>query len=51
LPDGQATTPSDDAEEPVIYVEIPRKAANADEWLQQQVPALASAAAETDKFN
>jgi hypothetical protein len=35
----------------VRYVEVPCEAANADEWLQQQVPALASAAAETDKFN
>jgi hypothetical protein len=35
----------------VRYVEVPRKAANADEWLQQQVPALASADAESDKLN
>jgi hypothetical protein len=47
----QATILQGDAEEPVRYVEVPRKAANADEWLQQQVPALASAEAGSDKVN
>jgi hypothetical protein len=35
----------------VRYVEVPRKAANADEWLQMHTPALASAEAGTDKLN
>jgi hypothetical protein len=35
----------------VRYVEVPRKAANADEWLQQQTPALANAEPAKDKVN
>jgi hypothetical protein len=34
-----------------VYVEVPRKAANADEWLQMQTPALASDQAGADKLN
>jgi hypothetical protein len=30
-----------DAEQPVRYVEVPRKAANAEEWIASQAPALA----------
>jgi hypothetical protein len=37
----QATILQGDVEQPVRYVEVPRKAANADEWLQMQTPALA----------
>jgi hypothetical protein len=47
----QATILQGDAEEPVRYVEVPRKAANADEWLKMQTPALASAEAASDKLN
>jgi hypothetical protein len=47
----QATVLQGDAEEPVRYVEVPRKAANTDEWLQMQTPALVSAEAESDKLN
>jgi hypothetical protein len=47
----QATILQGDAEEPVRYVEVPRKAANADEWLQMQTPATASAQASSDKLN
>jgi hypothetical protein len=35
----------------VRYVEVPRKAANADEWLQMQTPALTNAEAGSDKLN
>jgi hypothetical protein len=41
--------PTGDAEDPVPYG--PRKAPNADEWLQMQRPMLASAQAGTDKLN
>jgi hypothetical protein len=37
------------AEEPVRYVEVPRKAANAGEWLQMQMPLLASADGASDR--
>jgi hypothetical protein len=37
----QATILQGDAEQPVRYVEIPRKAANAEEWIASQAPALA----------
>jgi hypothetical protein len=50
----QATILQGDAEEPVRYVEVPRKAANADEWLQMQrmqTPATASAQASSEKLN
>jgi Family of unknown function (DUF5681) len=47
----QATILQGDAEAPVRYVEVPRKAANADEWLQMQTPARASAEGGSDKFN
>jgi hypothetical protein len=47
----QATILQGDAEEPVRYVEVPRKAANADDWLQMQTPAPASAEAASDKLN
>jgi hypothetical protein len=47
----QATILQGDAEAPVRYVEVPRKAANADEWLQMQTPALASAEAKSDTLN
>jgi hypothetical protein len=40
-----------DAEEPVRYVEVPRKAANAEEWIASQGPAPASAEAKSDKLN
>jgi hypothetical protein len=43
--------PTGDAEEPLPYVEVPRKAPNADEWLQMRRPMLASAQAGTDKLN
>jgi hypothetical protein len=36
----QATILQGDAEEPVRYVEVPRKAANAKEWIACQGPAL-----------
>jgi hypothetical protein len=39
----QAMILQGDVEQPVRYVEVPRKAANADEWLQMQTPTLASA--------
>jgi hypothetical protein len=45
----QATILQGDAEEPVRYVEVPRKAANTEEWIASQAPALASAA--SDKLN
>jgi hypothetical protein len=41
----QATILQGDAEEPVRYVEVPRKAANAEEWIASQAPVLASAEA------
>jgi hypothetical protein len=47
----QATILQGDAEEPVRYVEVPRKAANAEEWIASQAPALASADAGSDKLN
>jgi hypothetical protein len=33
------------------YVEIPRKAASAEAWLEQQTPALANAEPASDKVN
>jgi hypothetical protein len=47
----QAKILQGDEEQPVRYAEVPRKAANADEWLQMQTPALASAEAEKKKLN
>jgi hypothetical protein len=47
----QATILQGDAEQPVRYVEVPRKAANAEEWIASQGPALASAEAASDKLN
>jgi hypothetical protein len=47
----QATILQGDAEQPVRYCEVPRKAANADEWLQMQTPVLASADAANDKLS
>jgi hypothetical protein len=35
----------------VRYVEIPRKAENAEAWLQQQMPALSNADPASDKVN
>jgi hypothetical protein len=40
-----------DAEQPVRYVEVPRKAANADEWLKMQTPVLANDQPGGDKLN
>jgi hypothetical protein len=47
----QATILQGDAEEPVRYVEVPRKAANAEEWIASQAPALASDEAGRNKLN
>ena len=47
----QATILQGDAEEPVRYVEVPRKAANAEEWIASQAPVLASAEAGSGKLN
>jgi hypothetical protein len=47
----QATILQGDAEQPVRYVEVPRKAETADAWLQQQAPALASGEAASDNLN
>jgi hypothetical protein len=40
-----------DGEDSVRYIELPRKAANAEEWIASQAPALASAGAVRDKLN
>jgi hypothetical protein len=45
----QATILQGDEETPIRYVEVPRKATNAEEWIASQVPALACAA--SDKLN
>src|SRR4029434_9374213 len=47
----QATILQGDAEEPVRYVEVPRKAANAEEWIASHAPVLASDEAGRNKFN
>jgi hypothetical protein len=47
----QATILQGDAEQPVRYVEVPRKAANADEWLKMQTPVLANDQPGGDKLN
>jgi hypothetical protein len=47
----QATIRQGDVEEPVRYVEVPRKAESAEAWLQQQTPALANAEPAKDKVN
>jgi hypothetical protein len=47
----QATILQGDADEPVRYVEVPRKAASADEWLQMQTPSLTNAGVGGDKLN
>ena len=47
----QSTILQGDAEEPVRYVEVPRKVANAEEWIASQAPALASAEAKSDTLN
>jgi hypothetical protein len=47
----QATILQGDAEQPVRYVEVPRKAANADEWLKMQTPVLANDQPRGDKLN
>jgi hypothetical protein len=45
----QATILQGDEETPIRYVEVPRKATNAEEWIASQGPALACAA--SDKLN
>jgi hypothetical protein len=47
----QATILQGCEEQPGRYVEVPRKAANADEWLKMQTPALANDQPGGDKLN
>jgi hypothetical protein len=47
----QATILQGDAEAPVRYVEVPRKAENAETWLLQQMPAVANGEPVDGKVN
>jgi hypothetical protein len=47
----QATILQGDAEQPVRYCEVPRKAANTEEWIASHAPTLASDEAGRNKFN
>jgi hypothetical protein len=47
----QATILQGDAEQPVRYCEVPRKAANTEEWIASHAPTLANDEAGRNKLN